>query len=206
MGQKINSLGFRLGKIKKHKSIWYSKFNNYQTILKEDIFIRQYLENLKLNFLNVLIFREEINNKISIIVEVSNLKTIDLDIKIIISNIKKKLKISKKILIKFSEIENIFKNSKAITYLIINQLQKRISYKKIINNIFSKIKKEKINGIKISIAGRINGAELARYEWFKKGRIPLQTLRADIDFNFSKLHTSYGILGIKVWIFKKELY
>nr|QES95299.1 ribosomal protein S3 [Nitzschia sp. (in: diatoms)] len=206
MGQKINSLGFRLGKIKKHKSIWYSKFNKYQTILKEDIFIRQYLENLKLNFLNILILREEINNKILIVIEVSNLKSLDLDIKTIINNIKKKLKISEKILIKFNEIKNIFKNSRAITYLIITQLQKRISYKKIINNILSKIKKEKIGGIKISIAGRINGAELARYEWFKKGRIPLQTLRADIDFNFSKLYTSYGILGIKVWIFKKELY
>ncbi|CAN0594171.1 unnamed protein product, partial [Laminaria digitata] len=90
--------------------------------------------------------------------------------------------------------------------VLIFNLQKRISFRKFIRKILERYRIEnELNGIKIQIAGRLNGAEIARTEWIREGRVPLQTLRADIDYSYKTAQTSYGILGIKIWVFKTEI-
>lgn len=235
MGQKTHPLGFRLGITKNYKSNWYSNFNEYANILKEDDTIRSYFESLskpnkianiyrkendtiRLYFenlsksnkiANICIHRNGLNEKIELTIETGN-PGILVDKKGIgFEKLLTKLKLltnpTKELRIKICEIEKVDLNAQLLADFVAEQLKKRIAFRKAIREALQKAQKQNVNGIKIQVSGRLNGAEIARSEWIREGRVPLQTLRADIDYATKEAHTIYGVLGIKVWVFKSEI-
>nr|BBC77471.1 ribosomal protein S3 [Nitzschia sp. PL3-2] len=212
MGQKVHPLGFRLSLNNNYKSLWYPDYRKYIELLKEDNLIRTFFNNLikTKKISNIRIKRKD--KKFNIIeteihtgdpnyfldkncLELNNLK----------NTIKKKLSKNTKLKVNIIEVKNFFLETEIIANLIAEQLEKRIYFKRIIKNLLQTIQKEKrVIGIKILLSGRLNGAEIAGNEWVIKGSIPLQTLKVNINYSTAEANTIYGIIGIKVWMFKKD--
>lgn len=211
MGQKTHPLGFRLGITQEHKSKWYANFNQYANILQEDDKIRTYIDRIaKTNSIsNIQINRNCLNNQIQLNIETGKpgvlVGDIGAGLENVLTNIKKILPVSCQLTINVFEVENVDLNAALLAYLIAEQLEKRIAFRRAIRDILQRAQKQKVNGIKIQVSGRLNGAEIARSEWIREGRVPLQTLRADIDYATREANTIYGVLGIKVWLFKSEI-
>jgi small subunit ribosomal protein S3 len=213
MGQKTHPLGFRLGITKEHKSTWYSNLNQYANILKEDDHIRTYLDKIsrKYSIANVKINRNGINDHSELIIETGEPAVLVGDIgsklKNLLNNIKKLVDSNRQITIKVFEIkeENIDLNASLLADSVVENLEKRLPFRKAIMKGLEKAKAKNAKGIKIQVSGRLNGAEIARSEWIRDGRVPLQTLRANIDYATKEANTIYGVLGIKVWLFKNEI-
>ena len=211
MGQKTHPLGFRLGITKSHKSNWYSKLNQYADILKEDDKIRTYI-NVKAkshNISDVNIYRNSLNDKLQLIIETGKpgilVGEFGIGLENLLKDIKKILPSNRQLTIKVLEVKNIDLNANLLAQLISEQLEKRVAFKRAIRETLQRAQKQNVKGIKIQVSGRLNGAEIARSEWVREGRVPLQTLRADIDYATTEANTIYGILGIKVWLFKSEI-
>ena len=211
MGQKTHPLGFRLGITQEHKSTWYSSFNQYANILKEDDQIRTYLNSIaKTNSIsNVHIKRNGLNDQIQLNVETGKpgilIGELGKGLEILLSNIKKILPSDRQLTINVFEVERVDLNASLLGDLVVEQLEKRVAFRRAIREALQRAQKQNVNGIKIQVSGRLNGAEMARSEWVREGRVPLQTLRADIDYATKEANTIYGILGIKVWLFKSEI-
>ena len=213
MGQKTHPLGFRLGILKEHKSIWYANLNQYANILKEDDQIRTYINKIsKTNSIaNVKINRNGVNDHIELTIETGEPGVLVGDVgsklKNLLTNIQKMLTSNRQLTIKVVEIkeENIDLNASLLADLVVENLEKRVPFRKAIMKGLERAQYKKAKGIKIQVSGRLNGAEIARSEWIRDGRVPLQTLRADIDYATKEANTIYGILGIKVWLFKNEI-
>ena len=211
MGQKTHPLGFRLGIIKEHKSTWYASFNQYANILKEDDIIRTYLNTIaKINSIaNVHIHRNGLNNQIQLNIETGKPGILigeqGIGLNNLLKNLKKLLPKNRKLTIRIFEVEKVDLKASLLADLIVEQLEKRIAFRRAIREALQRAQKQNINGIKIQVSGRLNGAEIARSEWIREGRVPLQTLRADIDYATKEANTIYGVLGIKVWLFKNEI-
>lgn len=209
MGQKTHPLGFRLNITQNHRSSWYAKKKLYSKYLKEDYIIRDYISN---NLKSASIIDININRKID---------QIEIDIKtarpgIILGKsgngienlreeINKKLKNKKKTRLNIIEVTEPDREAPIIAEFICQQLEKRVAFRRAIRQAVQRAQKAHIKGIKIQVSGRLNGAEIARSEWVREGRVPLQTLRADIDYSYKRAQTIYGVLGIKVWLFKGEI-
>nr|YP_009122106.1 30S ribosomal protein S3 [Choreocolax polysiphoniae]AJH65864.1 30S ribosomal protein S3 [Choreocolax polysiphoniae] len=208
MGQKIHPLGFRLIINQSYKSLWFSNMRTYSQFIKEDFIMRSYLKKLfyKSNIADIQIIRRL--NQIEINLHIARPGIILGIIKTNITNIKnnlvKKLKTINKIKINIIEISNLDQRAILLSEWISQQLEKRIAFKRVIKQSLQKISKSSIKGIKIQISGRLNGATIARKEWIREGRVPLQTLRANIDYGYTRAYTRYGILGTKVWLFKSK--
>ena len=211
MGQKTHPLGFRLGITQEHKSTWYANFNQYSNILEEDDKIRTYIDTIaKINNIsNVQIHRNGLKNQIQL-----NIKTGKPGILVgdfgsgleqLLTNLKKILPEDRQLTIKIFEIEKVDLDATLLANLVAEQLEKRIAFRRAIRDALQRAQKQNVNGIKIQVSGRLNGAEIARSEWIRNGRVPLQTLRADIDYATAEAHTIYGVLGIKIWLFKSEI-
>lgn len=211
MGQKTHPLGFRLGVVQEHKSTWYANLNQYANVLEEDDKIRTYISTIsKVNSIsNIQICRNSLNDQIQL-----NIKTgkpgilvgeLGSGLEKILNDIKKLLPSNRQLTIKVFEIENVDLDAKLLGELIAEQLEKRVAFKRAMREALQRSQKQNVNGIKIQVSGRLNGAEMARSEWIREGRLPLQTLRADMDYATSEANTIYGILGIKVWLFKSEI-
>ena len=204
MGQKTHPLGFRLGIVKEHKSKWYANFDQYSTILQEDYKIRTYINTIaKLNSIsNVLIERNSINNQIKVYIETGEPGIVmgkgGIGLENLLQNIKKILLSDRQLTITIVEIEKVDLNATLLAHLVSKQLEKRVAFRRAIRETLQRAQKQNVNGIKIQVSGRLNGAEMARSEWLREGRVPLQTLRADIDYATKEAHTIYGILGVKV--------
>ncbi|MCL4386273.1 MAG: 30S ribosomal protein S3 [Cyanobacteria bacterium] len=211
MGQKTHPLGFRLGITQEHKSRWYAKFNQYATILKEDDKIRTYINTIsKINSIaNVKINRNGMKDQIQLNIETGKpgilVGDLGIGLENLLNNIKQILPSNLQLTINIVEIEKVDLNASLLANLVAEQLERRIPFRKAIRDALQKAQKQNVNGIKIQVSGRLNGAEIARSEWIREGRVPLQTLRADIDYATKEANTIYGILGIKVWLFKNEL-
>ncbi|KAL4274314.1 hypothetical protein AHAS_AhasUnG0005300 [Arachis hypogaea] len=172
MGQKINPLGFRLGTTQSHDSLWFAQPINYSENLQEDKKIRDYIKNyIKINI--------RISSGVEGIAGIKIKKRIDL-IQVIISMGFPKLLIEE---------------------FIAGQLRNRVSFRKAMKKAIELTQQAGTKGIQVQIAGRIDGKEIARVEWIREGRVPLQTIRAKIDYCSYTVRTIYGVLGIKVWIF-----
>jgi len=210
MGQKIHPSGFRLGITQEHKSKWYAHFNQYANILKEDDKIRTYIKTIaRLNSIsNVKICRNSLNNQIQVILETGKpgilIGRLGIELKNLLKNLKKELPQNRQLTIKVCEIKNVDLEANLLANLIAEQLEKRIAFRRAIREALRRAQKQNVNGIKIRISGRLNGIEIARSEWVKEGRIPLQTLSANIDYATAQAHTIYGVLGIKIWLFKAK--
>ena len=211
MGQKTHPLGFRLGITQKHKAKWYANFNKYSNILQEDDKIRTYINTIaKTNSIsNVHINRNGLNDQIELNIETGKpgilVGDMGAGLKKLLNNIKKILPENRQVTINVFEVEKVDLNASLLADLVAEQLEKRIAFRRAIREALQRAQKQNVNGIKIQVSGRLNGAEIARSEWIREGRVPLQTLRADIDYATQEANTIYGVLGIKVWLFKSEI-
>jgi len=211
MGQKTHPLGFRLGITKEHKSKWYANFNQYANILEEDSKIRTYIDTIAKtnNIANVKIYRNGLNDQIQLNIETGKpgilVGEVGVGLENLLNNIKKLLPSNRQLTIKVFEVEKVDLDATLLADLVSEQLEKRVAFRRAIREALQRAQKQNVNGIKIQVSGRLNGAEIARSEWIREGRVPLQTLRADIDYATSEANTIYGVLGIKVWLFKSEI-
>ena len=211
MGQKTHPLGFRLGITQEHKSKWYANFNQYANILQEDDKIRTYLNTISQanSIANIQINRNGLNDQIQLNIETGKPGILVGDmgsgLEKLLNKIKKILPENRQLTINVFEIEKVDLNASLLADLVAEQLEKRIAFRRAIREALQRAQKQNVNGIKIQVSGRLNGAEIARSEWIREGRVPLQTLRADIDYATQEANTIYGVLGIKVWLFKSEI-
>jgi small subunit ribosomal protein S3 len=211
MGQKTHPLGFRLGITQEHKSTWYSNFNQYAKVLKEDDTIRTYIETISKvkSISNVRINRNGLNDQIQLNIETGKpgilVGDLGTGLDTLLTNVKKLLPSNRQLTINVFEVEKVDLDASLLADLVAEQLEKRIAFRRAIREALQRAQKQNVNGIKIQVSGRLNGAEIARSEWIREGRVPLQTLRADIDYATKEAKTIYGILGIKVWLFKSEI-
>ena len=211
MGQKTHPLGFRLGITQDHKSKWYANFYQYANILEEDDKIRTYINTIARanSIANVQINRNGLNDQIQLNIETGKPGILVGDkgsgLENLLNNIKKILPESRKLTINIFEVERVDLDASLLANLVAEQLEKRVAFRRAIREALQRAQKQNVNGIKIQVSGRLNGAEIARSEWIREGRVPLQTLRADIDYATQEANTIYGVLGIKVWLFKSEI-
>lgn len=211
MGQKTHPLGFRLGIIQEHKSTWYADFNKYASLLKEDDQIRTYFDKISkaASLANIKINRNGLSDQIHLIIETGRPGILvgqdGLGIENLLTNVKKFLPKNRQITINIVEVEKVNLNASLIAELVVKQLEERVAFRRAIREAMQIALEDNVSGIKIQVSGRLNGAEIARSEWIREGRVPLQTLRADIDYSAKEANTIYGVLGIKVWLFKNEI-
>lgn len=210
MGQKVHPSGFRLNTTQKHKSVWYTPLKNYARLLEQDAQIRNFIMNKyeAAGIVNIEIERTyKLSNvflkiyvaKPGIIIGESGSGLFELN-----KELKKRLKIINKISVDVFEITEPDEHAILLAKFIANQLVRRVAFKRAVRKAIERAQTQNIKGIKVQVSGRLNGAEIARSEWVKEGRMPLQTLRAEIDYATATAKTIYGILGIKVWLFKGE--
>nr|QGW12707.1 ribosomal protein S3 [Nanofrustulum shiloi] len=211
MGQKTHPLGFRLGITQDHKSKWYANFTQYANVLKEDDKIRTYIDTIsKTNSISkVIINRNGLNDQIQLNIETGKpgilVGDLGKGLENLLMNLKKILPSNRQLTINIFEVERVDLDASLLADLVVEQLEKRVAFRRAIREALQRAQKQNVNGIKIQVSGRLNGAEIARSEWIREGRVPLQTLRADIDYATKEAHTIYGVLGIKVWLFKNEI-
>ena len=211
MGQKTHPLGFRLGITQDHKSTWYANFNQYANVLQEDNTIRTYIDTIsKVNSIaNVKINRNGLNNQIQLNIETGKpgilVGDLGSGLENLLNKIKKILPSSRQLTINVLEVEKVDLDATLLADLVAEQLEKRVAFKRAMREALQRAQKQNVKGIKIQVSGRLNGAEIARSEWVREGRVPLQTLRADIDYATKEANTIYGVLGIKIWLFRGEI-
>ncbi|MBO9997854.1 MAG: 30S ribosomal protein S3 [Cyanobacteria bacterium SID2] len=210
MGQKIHPIGFRLGITQEHRSRWFADSKRYPELLKEDRLIRDYIQN---NLNNAGISDVRIERKAD---------QIDLEIRTArpgvvvgrggsgIESLRTSLQkllggSNRQIRINVVEVARVDADAALIAEYIAQQLERRVSFRRVVRQAIQRAQRAGVQGIKVQVAGRLNGAEIARTEWTREGRVPLHTLRADIDYSYRTARTIYGILGIKVWIFQGEI-
>jgi len=211
VGQKIHPTGFRIGINKKHKSNWFTNYSSYSQILERDFKIRKIFEtNFPLLYKKAAITKLEISRKpniLEIFIYAAKPKIFQIDNEVTLLQfrniLKYKLKESKQIQIKIIQVSKMNAESLLIASSIADRLEKRVAFRKVIRQMALNLQTRNLKGFKIQIAGRLNGAEIARVEWIREGRVPLQTLRADINYASQNAYTVYGVLGIKVWIFNR---
>jgi len=210
LGQKVHPIGFRLGYIKSWDSRWFAE-KDYPQLLIEDIRIRDYLKK-KLYHAGV--------SKIEIERAASKAKKAKVSIwtarpgiiigkkGVEVENLKKELQkmTQKEIIVNIQEVKRAEVNAQLVAENVALQLERRVGFRRAMKKAVSSAIKLGAKGIKIAVSGRLGGAEMARYEWYREGRVPLHTLRADIDFGLAEAKTTYGIIGVKTWVFNGEIF
>jgi small subunit ribosomal protein S3 len=206
LGQKVNPIGFRLGGIKTWRSQWFSE-KNYSELVHEDINIRKYL---KKKLYHAGISRIEIEraaSKAKVNIYAARPGIIIGKKGSEIEKLKKELEgVSKsEIIINILEVRKPEVDAQLVAENVALQLERRVAFRRAMKKCVTSSLKFGAKGIRVNCAGRLGGAEMARSEWYREGRVPLHTLRADIDWGFAEAHTAYGLIGIKVWIFHGEV-
>tara|TARA_B100000524_G_scaffold334069_1_gene222315 strand:- start:342 stop:992 length:651 start_codon:yes stop_codon:yes gene_type:complete len=215
VGQKVHPTGFRVGINKPHSASWYAGYDTYSTILREDYKIRQFFEKEwgplynKAGIAKLEIRRKV--NKLEFLIHAARPKAIavgddeEYTFVKLRDALNKLLDKPRHIRIKVIQVTKAETESSLIAKSLADQLEKRVAFKRAIRQVAQRLEKAGVKGFKLQISGRLNGAEMARAEWAREGRVPLQTLRADISYATERAYTTYGVLGIKVWIFNKEI-
>lgn len=211
MGQKVHPLGFRLVTTQKHRSIWYADFEDYSKLIEEDTKIRSLIEpkTKEAAISKIEIKRNGNGNKIEVNIHSGRpgllVGSSGTELTKIYQGLKKQIDSNRTILINVVEIQNPDAEATLIGDYIVEQLEKRIAFRRAVKKAIARTQAANVPGVKVQVSGRLNGAEMARTEWLREGRVPLQTLRADIDYAEKRANTIYGVLGIKVWLFKGEI-
>lgn len=215
MGQKTHPTGFRIGVNKSHDATWFANYGAYSQVLKEDYKIRQFFEKEWGSFYSKSgISKLEIKRKVNqleLLIHAARPKAIisasddQHTFTILRNQIKNLIGNSKQIRIKVIQINKMETESTLVARALAEQLEKRVAFKRAMRQISQRLQKSGARGFKLQVSGRLNGAEMARDEWIREGRVPLQTLRADISYATARAYTTYGVVGIKVWIFNKEI-
>lgn len=207
MGQKVNPFGFRLGYIKTWNSNWYVK-DNYAEVLQKDLLIRKYVDT---ELKSAAIAKTEIT------------RTSD-QVKVTVYTAKPGIAIGKKgtgiekirndlkgltkspLYFNIAEVKRPDSEAKLIAENIAAQLEKRVAFRRAMKKVMTAAFRSGVKGIKVKCAGRLGGAEMARTEGYAERKVPLHTLRADIDYSTAEAHTTFGVIGVKVWVYKGEIY
>lgn len=207
MGQKVHPIGIRLGIVKDHTSVWYADSKNYSKQLITDLAVREYLEKAldHASVSRVVIERPAQTARITIHTArpgiVIGKKGEDVD------SLRKLLtqKMGVPVHVNIEEIRKPDLDAKLVAQNVAQQLERRVMFRRAMKRVVQNAMRQGAQGIKIQVGGRLGGAEIARSEWYREGRVPLHTLRADIDYATYEASTTYGIIGVKVWIFKGEV-
>jgi small subunit ribosomal protein S3 len=207
MGQKVHPYGFRLGYIKTWHSSWYAK-DRYANLLHEDLKMRAYIEK---------------NMKSAAVASIDISRTSD-QVKVTVNTAKPGIAIGKKgtgiekirndlkkmtsgtLIFNIAEVKRPDADAKLIAENIAQQLEKRVAFRRAMKKVMQSAFRAGVKGIKVRTSGRLGGAEMARTEGYAERKVPLHTLRADIDYNTAEAMTTYGIIGVKVWVYKGEIY
>ena len=208
MGQKVNPIGFRLAVKKNWSSKWFSNSKNFAGLLLNDIKVREFLNKKLVNAAvsKIVIERPAKNAKITIFSARPGIvigKKGE-DIETLRSSLQDLMGIP--VQLNIEEVRKPEIDATLIAQSIAQQLEKRVMFRRAMKRAMQNAMRLGAQGIKIKSAGRLNGIEIARSEWYREGRVPLHTLRADIDYGVARAQTTYGIIGIKVWVFKGEIF
>jgi small subunit ribosomal protein S3 len=212
VGQKIHPIGFRLGITKEHLSRWYANDKDYPENLKEDYKIRQYIQSHKdLKNAGISLIRiERKADQIELEIHTARPGVVvgrgGTGIEALRTSLQNLLGKNRSIRINVIEVSRVDADAALIAEFITGQLERRVSFRRVVRQAIQRAQKAEVKGIKVQVSGRLNGAEIARTEWVREGRVPLHTLRADIDYAYRTASTTYGILGVKIWIFKGEIF
>ena len=210
MGQKTNPFGFRLGIIKTWDSKWFAS-KNYAKFLHEDLTIKKFLKDRlhQAGISKIEIERAADKDKRAKINIYTSRPGLVIGRKgAEVENLKRELQkiTDKEVILNITEIKRPEVDAQLVAENIALQLERRVSFRRAMKRNVSQALKFGAKGIKAMCSGRLAGAEMARTEWYREGRVPLQTIRADIDYGFTTARTKYGVIGIKVWVFKGEIY
>ncbi len=208
MGQKVHPTGIRLGIVKDWTSKWYADSRDYADLLNTDLKVRDYLKEKlsEASVSRIQIDRPAKNAHITIhtarpgLVIGRNGRDID----VLRGEVSRMMGIP--VHISIEEIRKPELDAQLVAESVAQQLERRIMFRRAMKRAVQNAMRIGAEGIKINIGGRLNGAEIARSEWYREGRVPLHTLRADIDYGFAEANTTYGVIGVKVWIFKGEVF
>jgi small subunit ribosomal protein S3 len=207
MGQKVHPTGIRLGVVKEHNSVWYADSKTYAKNLINDLEVREYILK-KLDAASVSrvkIERPAQTARITIFTArpgiVIGKKGEEVD------GLRKDLsaKMGVPVHINIEEIRKPDVDARLVAQNVAQQLERRVMFRRAMKRVVQNAMRQGAQGIKVQVGGRLGGAEIARTEWYREGRVPLHTLRADIDYATYEAHTTYGVIGVKVWIFKGEV-
>lgn len=207
MGQKVHPIGFRLGLIKSWQSVWCANSKDYVMLLHEDLLIRRLI---KQRLYHAGISRVEVERaakraKINIYAArpgiIIGKKGLEVD------RLKNELqkRTDKQITINIREIRRAETDAQLVAENVAMQLERRVAFRRAMKRSVTSALRFGAKGIKIACSGRLGGSEMARKEWYREGRVPLHTLRADVDYGFTESKTTYGIIGVKVWVYKGEV-
>ena len=206
MGQKIHPYGFRLGITKEWKAKWYAE-KNYSELLLEDFKIRKFISNkLKRTGISSISI-ERAANKVKVIIHTGRPGLVigrkGQGTEELRSSLAKL--VNKEIMLEIKEVRRPEADAQIVAEGIANQLERRVAFRRAMKKAVSQALRLGAQGIKVACSGRLGGAEIARREWYREGRVPLQTLRADVDYGFSEANTMYGVIGVKVWVYHGEI-
>lgn len=208
MGHKVHPTGFRLGVIKDWTSTWYADSKNFPEFLNADLKVRAFIkEKLKqASVSRVQIERPARNARITIHTARPGIvigKKGE-DVELLRQQVSKMMNVP--VHINIEEVRKPELDAYLVAESVAQQLERRIMFRRAMKRAVTNAMRLGAKGVKICVAGRLNGSEIARTEWYREGRVPLHTLRADIDYGFAEANTTYGIIGVKLWIFKGEVF
>ncbi len=207
MGQKVHPTGIRLGIVKKHTSVWYADGKDYAEKLLTDLQVREFVRKRLANasVARIDIERPAQTAKITIYTArpgiVIGKKGEDVEA----LRAELAIKMGVPVHINIEEIRKPDLDAQLVADSVAQQLERRVMFRRAMKRVVQNAMRQGSEGIKVQVSGRLGGAEIARTEWYREGRVPLHTLRADIDYATSEASTTYGLIGIKVWIFKGEI-
>ncbi len=209
MGQKIHPIGFRLGITQEHRSRWYADAARYPELLQEDHKIRAYVNKAMAGAGIAEIRIERKADQVELQIRTARPGVVvgkgGQGIEKLREDLRRLLPSNRTVKVNVLEVNRVDAEATLLAEYISQQLERRVAFRRAVRQAIQRAQRAGVEGIKVQVAGRLNGAEIARTEWTREGRVPLHTLRADIDYAYRTARTIYGILGVKVWIFKGEV-
>ena len=211
MGQKVNPIGIRLGITRDWTSKWYAHSKNFASYVHTDFEVREYLKKRLADASISLIYIERAARRVSITIHTARPGIVigkkGEDIEKLRGDVAKLMKLpTSDVRLNIAEIRKPELDATLVAKGIAEQIEKRVMFRRAMKRAVTNTRRSGALGIKVRLSGRLNGAEIARTEWSREGRIPLHTFRADIDYGFAEARTTYGVIGIKIWIFKGEVF
>lgn len=207
MGRKVHPYGFRLGVIRDWKAHWYAEGEEYADLLHEDLEIRQFIQDTAGRAGISRVETERFPNQISITIWTARPGIVIGRKGSSVKEMRRELQriTGKRVSVDIQEVEQPELDAKLVAENIVNQLERRVSHNRAMHRAVQAAMRAGAQGVKVLCKGRLYGSEMGRTQWQREGRVPLQTLRADIDYAQEEAHTTYGRLGVKVWIYKGEI-
>lgn len=207
MGQKVHPTGIRLGIVKKHTSTWYANKGDYANKLNQDLLVRRYIQKALSHASVSRVDIERPANTARVTIHTARPGIVigkkGEDVEKLRAEVSRQMGVP--VHINIEEIRKPDLDAALVAQGVAQQLERRVMFRRAMKRAVQNAMRQGAEGVKIQVGGRLGGAEIARTEWYREGRVPLHTLRADIDYATAEASTTYGIIGVKVWIFKGEI-